>query len=71
MSKDRRRKNLTIERANVSTIKNAIFTSQLGTIRSSSPLNLIKRNSVLQYDTIKDEFFVIIPSETTINKEVY
>jgi transposase len=70
LSKERRRKNLVIEPGSVSSKTNAIFIKQLKEIKSSSPLNLIKRNSILQYDTIKNEFYVIIPMDITVDKEV-
>ena len=66
--KTRRRKNLVVEPASVSLKKNSIFTKQLDEIISSSPLNLIKKNSVLQFDSIKNNFFIIIPFD---KKEVY
>jgi putative transposase len=70
LSKERRRKNLVIEPGSVSSKTNAIFIKQLKEIKSSSPLNLIKRNSILQYDTIKNEFYIIIPMDITVDKEV-
>lgn len=58
---DRRRKNLVVEPGSVSKNHNSIFYRQLGIIDSSSPLSLIKRESILQYDTIKNEYFILIP----------
>lgn len=69
LSPKRRRKNLVIEPGSVSTKTNAIFIKQLNEIKSSSPLNLIKRNSILQYDTIKNDFFIIIPMDITVDTE--
>ena len=69
--KEKRRKNLVIEPANVSKSINSIFSSQLGIISSSSPLNLINRNSILQYDRIKNEFYIIIPREIEATKDIY
>jgi len=69
--KTRRRKNLVIEPASVSSKINSIFTKQLGKIISSSPLNLIKKNSVLQFDSIKNNFFIIIPYDKIDKKEVH
>lgn len=68
--KTRRRKNLVVEPASVSLKKNSIFTNQLDEIISSSPLNLIKKNSVLQFDSIKNNFFIIIPFDKIDKKEV-
>lgn len=70
LQKDRRRKNLIIEPASVSSKKNSIFIKQLGEIVSSSPLNLIKKNSALQYDKIKNCYYIIIPYEKIETKEV-
>jgi hypothetical protein len=70
LSKDKRRKNLTIEPASVSSKMNSIFIKQLGEIKSSSPLNLIKKNSILQYDRIKNNFFIIIPYDKNNIKNV-
>jgi len=61
--KEKRRKNLVIEPASVSTKINSIFVKQLGEIKSTSPLNLIKRNSILQFDRIKNEYYIIIPQD--------
>jgi len=68
--KDRRRKNLIVEPGSVSSKINSIFIKQLGEIKSSSPLNLIKKNSVLQFDTIKNLFYIIIPYDKIDKKEV-
>jgi transposase len=67
---DRRRKNLIVEPGSVSSKINSIFIKQLGEIKSSSPLNLIKKNSVLQFDTIKNLFYIIIPYDKIDKKEV-
>ena len=69
--KTRRRKNLVIEPASVSLKINSIFIKQLDKIISSSPLNLIKKNSVLQFDSIKNTFFIIIPFDKEDKKEVH
>ena len=69
--KTRRRKNLVVEPASVSLKKNSIFTKQLDEIISSSPLNLIKKNSVLQFDSIKNNFFIIIPFDKIDKKQVH
>jgi IS605 OrfB family transposase len=68
--KDRRRKNLVVEPASVSSKINSIFIKQLGLINSSSPLKLIKKNSILQFDSIKNNFFIISPYDKTCNREV-
>jgi IS605 OrfB family transposase len=68
--KTRRRKNLVVEPGNVSLKINSIFTKQLDEIISSSPLNLIKKNSILQFDSIKNNFFIIIPFDKIDKKEV-
>ena len=69
--KTKRRKNLVIEPASVSLKINSIFIKQLDKIISSSPLNLIKKNSVLQFDSIKNTFFIIIPFDKEDKKEVH
>lgn len=69
--KTRRRKNLVIEPTSVSLKINSIFIKQLDKIISSSPLNLIKKNSVLQFDSIKNTFFIIIPFDKEDKKEVH
>ena len=52
-------------------IHDIIFTKQLDEIISSSPLNLIKKNSVLQFDSIKNNFFIIIPFDKIDKKQVH
>jgi IS605 OrfB family transposase len=61
LDKDRRRKNLVIEPLSVSKKKNAIFIKQLGEMKSSHKLDLIKRNSILQFDRIKKTYHIIVP----------
>ena len=68
--KTKRRKNLVVEPGSVSSKINSIFIKQLDKIISSSPLNLIKKNSVLQFDSIKNNFFIIIPFDKLDKKEV-
>jgi transposase len=65
---DRRRKNIVIEPLSVSKNKNSIFLRELGEIKSSLPLNTIKQNSILQYDSYKNTYCIITP--TNINKTV-
>lgn len=68
LSYNRRRKNLVIEPASVSKKENAIFIKQLGVINSSQPLNIIKQNSILQYDTYRKVYYIIVPK--TVNEIV-
>jgi IS605 OrfB family transposase len=63
----RRRKNLIIEPACVSSKLNSVFIKQLGKIKSNLDLNLIKRNSILQYDSYKKKYIIIVPIEKQIN----
>jgi IS605 OrfB family transposase len=63
----RRRKNLIIEPGNISSTKNSFYVKLLGPIISNLPLNLIKQNSVLQYDTIKKTFKLIVPVNNELN----
>ena len=68
LEKSRRRKNLIIEPAAVSKKKNSFFTKILSDIDSSLPLNLIKKNSILQFDSFKNTFIIISPID--INKKI-
>lgn len=63
LAKDGRRKNLVIEPASVSRKINSIFVKQLGNIKSSIPLSIITKNSILQYDSYKNTFIIISPKE--------
>jgi IS605 OrfB family transposase len=65
---DRRRKNIIIEPASISKRKNAMFLKELGEINSSLPLNIIKQNSILQYDSYKKTYCIITPK--TVNETV-
>ncbi len=65
---DRRRKNLIIEPLSISKNKNAMFLRELGEVNSSLPLNIIKQNSILQYDTYKKTYCIITPN--TVNETV-
>jgi hypothetical protein len=56
----RRRKNLVIEPGNISSKENSFYIKSLGIIKSNLPLNLVKQNSVLQYDSIKKTFKLIV-----------
>jgi len=67
LSKNRRRKNVVIEPASVSSKINSIFTKQLGEIKTNIKLNIIKQNSILQFDTLKKSYIIITPRN--INKE--
>lgn len=61
LNKLKRRKNLIIEPASISKKKNSFFVTILGDIKSTLPLKLIKRNSILQYDKIRNTFIIISP----------
>ncbi len=64
MEKSRRRKNLVIEPAAISKVKNSFFS--LGHIDSNMPLKEnIKCNSVLRYDSFTDKFIIITPRDVT------
>jgi transposase len=68
--KSRRRKNLVIEPNSVSKNKNSIFYKSLGLIESNLKLtDIIKRNSILQLDTLKKRYIIISPEEI-IKKEI-
>lgn len=72
LDKNRRRKNLIIEPISVSKCKNSIFMRILDKIESSLPLNAIKKNSILQYDSYKNTYIIISPLEihkTTLLKQ--
>lgn len=68
LEKTRRRKNLTIEPANISAKENSIFIKSLGVIDSSLPLNIISSNSILQLDTYTNKYKIITPYK--IKKEI-
>jgi len=62
--KTRRRKNLVIEPNSVSKNKNSIFYKSLGIIESNLKLSdIIKKNSILQYDTLRKKYIIISPEE--------
>jgi len=61
LDKNRRRKNLVIQPNAVSIKINSIFSSKLKEIKSSLPLNIITKNSILQYDSYKKTFIIITP----------
>ena len=71
MMKDRRRKNLVIEPANISKKINSFCKTILGEINSNIQLNIIKQNSVLQYDCFKDKYIIITPEVVNNEKKVY
>lgn len=62
----RRRKNLVIEPGNISSKENSFYIKSLGIIKSNLPLNLVQQNSVLQYDSIKKTFKLIV----SVNREL-
>ena len=59
--KDRKRKNMIIEPVNVSKKSNTIFKSIFKNIDSNIPLNIIEKNSILQYNKINNSFLIITP----------
>ena len=59
--KDRKRKNMIIEPVNVSKKSNTIFKSIFKNIDSNIPLNIIEKNSILQYNKINNAFLIITP----------
>ena len=59
--KDRKRKNMIIEPGNVSKKSNTIFKSIFKNIDSNIPLNIIEKNSILQYNKINNAFIIITP----------
>ena len=67
LEKTRRRKNLIVEPGSVSKKKNSIFIKILEEIKSSLPLNLIKKNSILQFDSFKNTFTIISPIDMNKN----
>lgn len=67
LDKTRRRKNLIIEPASVSSKINSIFMKKLGLIKTNINLNIIKQNSILQYDSFKNTYIIITP--TNINEK--
>jgi len=70
LNKNRRRKNLVIEPASVSSKINSIFTKQLGEIKTNINLNIIKQNSILQFDTLKKSYIIITPKNINNNNYV-
>ena len=61
---------------NISSTKNSFYVKLLGPAKqafeegpiiSNLPLNLIKQNSVLQYDSIKKTFKLIVPVNNQLN----
>lgn len=63
LDKNRRRKNLVIQPNAVSKKMNSIFSSKLKDVSSSLPLNIITKNSILQYDSYKKTFIIISPKD--------
>ena len=70
LCKDRRRKNMVIEPGNVSKTKNTIFASIFKEIKSNLRLNIIKRNSILQLDTLTNKFIIITPYDEEYEVEL-
>ena len=67
LDKNRRRKNLVIQPNAVSKKINSIFSSKLKETVSSLPLNIITKNSILQYDSYKKTFIIITPKDKNEN----
>ena len=67
LDKNRRRKNIIIEPISVSKKINSLFVTELKEIISSLPLNIITKNSILQYDTYKKTFIIITPKDKNDN----
>lgn len=67
LDKNRRRKNLVIQPNAVSIKINSIFSSKLKVVKSSLPLNIITKNSILQYDNYKKTFIIITPKNKNDN----
>ena len=70
LDKNRRRKNIVIEPASISTKINSFSVSQLGDIKTNINLNIIKQNSILQYDNYKKKYIIITPENVYETKEV-
>ena len=70
LDKNKRRKNLIIEPNSVSKKENSIFVKILGKINSNLNLNIIKKNSILQYDSHKKTYIIIVPFDKTEEKTV-
>ena len=70
LCKDRRRKNIIIEPGNVSKTKNTIFASIFKKIKSNLRLSIIKKNSILQLDTLTNKFIIITPYDETYEVEL-
>lgn len=70
LNKERRRKNLIIEPSSVSKTKNSIFIKQLGELKSNIQLNIISKNSILQYDTLKNIFTIITPNDINVSTQL-
>ena len=67
LEKNRRRKNLVVEPKTVSKKINSFFSTKLREITSSLPLNIITKNSILQYDSYKKTFIIITPKDENEN----
>jgi putative transposase len=70
LDKNRRRKNIVIEPSSTSKKINSIFVKELKEIISSLPLNIITKNSILQYDSYKKTFIIITPKDTNDDIEL-
>ena len=70
LCKDRRRKNTVIEPGNVSKTANTIFASIFKKIKSNLRLSIIKKNSILQLDTLTNKFIIITPYDEEYEVEL-
>ena len=70
LCKDRRRKNMVIEPGNVSKTANTIFASIFKKIKSNLRLSIIKKNSILQLDTLTNKFIIITPYDEEYEVEL-
>lgn len=68
--KNRRRKNLIIEPNSISKKHHSIFYRNLRNINSSIPLDIISKNSILQYDSYKKTYIIISPYEYNKKEEL-
>jgi putative transposase len=65
---DRRRKNVIFESNTFSKVFNGI--GLLGKLQSDSPLSNINHNCILQYDSYKKVYYMIIPKDESIDKNM-
>ena len=70
LDKTRRRKNLVIEPDSLNKMKTTIFYRQLGQVKSNLPFDIIKKQSILQYDTKTGSCCIIVPIDKHQNIDV-